>query len=1028
MQTVKQDQVGHPLPGSPRAVPAGLPLGPSRSRHWTWALTCGFAVTALFLVFAPQILALSAYRHRLPLTRLPGFEEKTRVGRASLSWWAPVELWNVEYYAPDGEPFLKIAHVKEFRSVWQVVFRPQVPFVVRMEGPVLNLRYRPDGSNIEDALAPCRGKPKRQEREKSVEVTDGTILATNAATGKSFEWKNVAFDYLAALGATSLNRLHVTADPAGAEGAQPLEVDYNWSNPASEHGTPAKWEARVQSGNLPCSAFAPLLSRLAPDLELKGSVTSDLYFEVDADAHTQDRQRRSGKWQMATRDFQAVWPSRLGDDRPALEKIDFQGEFATDGTTCHVKQLALVTDVCQLHGDGAFPLVEGEDEGEKKPAKPKPAESKFTLRGDLDLVAMARLLPQTAALREGAKLTEGKVKYEVTTRTADGKTFWTGHVDTTRIAIEVGDEKIAWDEPLRFEFDSHRDKDRFEIDSIECHSDFLKLTGRGNSGRLHVEAGCDLDRLAARLGDFFGPDVREMHGKVTSTLDAHRDEDGAYAFSSESLVEKLLIRQKEKRMVECRRGDVEPVESLAPAAPPTPAAPPPGPPVDRRTMRLQRRNDRVQQRETRRRETDAQKKADETILVPVEEWRTMWSEPHLTVTTEGRLVADKKLIELTKIEAVSEGVHARAEGQITSIFKECDVDLKGESTLDMEKVLERMRDTVGPHIQLYGNETREFSIRGPLRKLAVKTAQGPKDAVPVPTDAVVPGSLAPPPLVPLELAATAGIGWKNGDLFGLEVGAGDLRFTLEDGILTMRPLDMPVSGGKLRLAGQLFLNEGPARVKIPAGTVIDNVELTDEICDCWLKYIAPVLSQATRSEGRFSVDLDETRFPLADPASGNLSGHLRIAKGQLLPGPVFAEISLIIGKIVSAIDGLPPRDFVGLDVPLVQINGQDIEFKLEKRRIYHTPVDFKFRNMIVRTEGSVGVDESLDIVATVYFSDVLVSRFPILRQFQERPPQIPIQGTLRKPAVDPRVKAGLVEKLIPGAVQSIIQRFQQRNP
>ena len=188
-----------------------------------------------------------------------------------------------------------------------------------------------------------------------------------------------------------------------------------------------------------------------------------------------------------------------------------------------------------------------------------------------------------------------------------------------------------------------------------------------------------------------------------------------------------------------------------------------------------------------------------------------------------------------------------------------------------------------------------------------------------------------------------------------------------------------------------------------------------------------MLSQATRSEGQFSVDLNETRYPLADPASGDLSGHLRIAKGQVMPGPIFAEISLLIGKIVSASDGLPPRDFVGLDVPLVQINGQDIEFKPENRRIYHTPVDFIFRNMIVRTEGSVGVDESLDIVATVVFSDALMSRLPILAQFRDQPLQLPVRGTLRKPALDPQARASLIQKLVPNALQGIIQRFQ-RNP
>ena len=165
--------------------------------------------------------------------------------------------------------------------------------------------------------------------------------------------------------------------------------------------------------------------------------------------------------------------------------------------------------------------------------RPKPRRN--SLRGDLDLVAMARLMPQTIPMREGVTLTEGKVKYEVTTRTEDGKTFWTGHIDTTRIAATIGDEKIAWDEPLRFDFDAHRDKDRFEIDSLDCLSEFLHLSGRGDSGRLHAEAVCDLDRLAARLGDFFGPGFSRNARALTSTLDAHRDDDGVYAFDTESI-------------------------------------------------------------------------------------------------------------------------------------------------------------------------------------------------------------------------------------------------------------------------------------------------------------------------------------------------------------------------------------------------------------------------------------------------------------------------------------------------------------
>ena len=33
------------------------------------------------------------------------YEYSSRVGRASLSWWGPIELWDIELDAPDGQPF-----------------------------------------------------------------------------------------------------------------------------------------------------------------------------------------------------------------------------------------------------------------------------------------------------------------------------------------------------------------------------------------------------------------------------------------------------------------------------------------------------------------------------------------------------------------------------------------------------------------------------------------------------------------------------------------------------------------------------------------------------------------------------------------------------------------------------------------------------------------------------------------------------------------------------------------------------------
>ncbi len=421
-----------------------------------------------------------------------------------------------------------------------------------------------------------------------------------------------------------------------------------------------------------------------------------------------------------------------------------------------------------------------------------------------------------------------------------------------------------------------------------------------------------------------------------------------------------------------------------------------------------RKSERVANREARREEREVRQLSDEIIRMPVTEWKTILSEPRLTLAASARFADGIKFVELTNLAATADGMHLTAAGQLSDLFSRNMIDLKGEAECDMARLVERLRDLVGPHLQIVGKQSRQFSIRGPLR------------------NPIVAGSETVSPLVPLEMTGNAGAGWESGDLFGLQAGPADLKFALANAIVTLHPLEVAVSGGKLHLAGQLLLNGGPPAIVIPAGPVFENVELTNEVCDTWMKFIAPILSQATRAEGRFSLALDESRFPLADPGSGAMSGRLSIAHGQVVPGPLLVEINGIINNIMSSINGNLPRDFIGVERPLVTIARQDVDFKLQDRRIYQSPMEFNVRNILVRTRGSVGIDQTLDLVAEIRFSDEIVSRARFLSQFRDRPLQIPIHGTLRKPKIDPQAMAQFGQSAIGGIISQGIQRLIER--
>ena len=978
----------------------GQPAVRRQGRRWRRILIGGLLAMGLFIALAPQILSQTVLRHELPRLRLRGFVQPIRVGRASLTWGGPIELWDVELDAPDGEPFVKIKKITENRGVWAILFRRNEPVHIRLEQPVVTVLLRSAGSNVEDALAPVLAHPQQSQRKRSFEVVDGALNAIDTSTGRTAKWRAIGLEVATDRPRSAPHRAQLAATLVDAPQAEPLAVDFTWSSAAQAAGTPlGPWEARIKTGNLPLAALSPLFSRAASDLDVSGTVSGDLQLTSRGEKISGAARPLDGKWQLTTKDLMIVCPSLLHDDRLALGDTRFQGKVSSDAASCRVDRFELIAGIGRVDGQGTFAIGRSGTPRDRAADEGRPHEPNFEVRGELDLVRLARLLPHTLPMREGAALTEGKVSLAVASQVQEGRTGWKCRVDTTRLVAQIGQETVAWDQPLNLRIDLHREQDRVQIDALECRSDVVELSGRGNSDRGQIEGHCDLDRLVERLGKFFDTDAHEIHGRVRIAVNWQGDSAGWPVVAVQGDVENLLIRKLTTKTVERRRGEVEPIAIETPAiAPPAPA----GSPRDRNERLAQRRAERETKIAALRREKDARRLSQETESSRVTEWKTIWSEPRLKLLGKGRFIGDKKLIEVLQLEAISDGMHLTASGQLTEVWERPEIDLHGEIECNWQRLSERLKKSWGPYLEIVGNESRRFSIRGPLT-----AKRAPATAVPI---------------VPPQMQGEAGAAWQSSALFGLQTGPGEVRLALAQGIVTLAPFELEISSGKLKLAGQLLLNEGPARVIVPAGRVIENMELTREVCNAWLKFIAPVLSEATRIEGRFSLDLDATQIRLDDPAARALSGRMTIASGEVFPGPVFAEISDMIGQIVSLIDGNPARDLLGLEKPLIRIEQQTVEFKLEHQRVYHSPLEMHLRNVVIRTKGSVGVDQTLAIVAEIAFSDELISQAKFLGPLKGRILEIPIQGTLRKPKIDASVIRRLAAQFGQNAVEGIINK------
>jgi len=177
---------------------------------------------------------------------------------------------------------------------------------------------------------------------------------------------------------------------------------------------------------------------------------------------------------------------------------------------------------------------------------------------------------------------------------------------------------------------------------------------------------------------------------------------------------------------------------------------------------------------------------------------------------------------------------------------------------------------------------------------------------------------------------------------------------------------------------------GRTEIVVHPGTVFNRTPITPQMCDDMLKYIAPVLAEATNISGEFSIELDGWRLPAEEPKAGRGSGRLTVHSIDVSPGPLVRSIARALGLPASV--RLADKSVV--------------DFEMADGRVEHRGVEFGIGQLRVRTHGSVGLDETLDIVAEIPIPSDLFADRPALGMLSGKTIKIPIRGTLSEPKVD----------------------------
>lgn len=351
----------------------------------------------------------------------------------------------------------------------------------------------------------------------------------------------------------------------------------------------------------------------------------------------------------------------------------------------------------------------------------------------------------------------------------------------------------------------------------------------------------------------------------------------------------------------------------------------------------------------------------------------LWHEPQARVSATGKYTIATGALDINESQVQTEWFAYGGTAALVSSAESLEFKAEGDVTYDAAKVTERLRPWTGSYLNVVGQRTQPLQVTWISNSNQASWADS--------------------------LQASSKLGWDSANVIGIPIGNADVPILIQNGHFLSKA-EIPVSQGKLRwnLDGNIASN--PITIIQAPETVIDNVAITPQMCQGWLKYVAPLLADVTSVQGNLSLQIDDAKIVPTDLMQQTVQGQLTVHGANVGPGPLADQILLLVQQIRNLRKGVGATDGGGQATTWLHMPQQNIGFNVQNGRVAHQNMQIQAGDVIINTSGTVGIDGSLELVASVPVQADWVEKAPALQSLAGQQIQLPLRGTVQKPQVD----------------------------
>ena len=435
--------------------------------------------------------------------QLPG---QLQVEKWSVGWFGGIVGRGIAYDNRQDDLFVQVAELKIEKGLLGLILAGGNPGAVEIIDPtvIFYLAEKTAGQDSKTA-APTTPSPETTPAEKQKAVipafygklilTGGTLMTATAEGNEKTRAKNIDL-LLDAPGPQHPITYRFSAESgdgsgrASAEGILVLDAD----NPLNMQKFQSN--SKLSINNWPVEDVFDIIAARAGFPSAKGRLNAD----VSLTGSSAESLHLIGQMAMAQLQLR---DGPLGSDAPTVKDILIDLDAAGNNNSLSLKNLTFRSSLANGSATGRF-----DDQNQRRLAG----------QADVDLAEMFSQFPATLQLREGTKITKGKMALSANIETTRARTSFDGDARIDRLQGISAGKKISWNKPVTVNARGQMRPEGLQLDNLSLRSSFLKADGRGDMRNMRVDLSADLKAALAELRKFIQIKQWDGSGKLKLNL------------------------------------------------------------------------------------------------------------------------------------------------------------------------------------------------------------------------------------------------------------------------------------------------------------------------------------------------------------------------------------------------------------------------------------------------------------------------------------------------------------------------------